>query len=312
MTAADRNALADAARGLALKVQADDTTGVQAASTADLTKDAASLEYLVGNTSTKLASSAPAVDQVYLLDASDLKKNADGTPGEAQFFCSLNQTTAEVQFTIGALPPGRYGFAIVTFASAKPWRLSLLMRQDSSPNGVAHWLLAGFYPSAMTAAGHDGLWYWTQARQMTKDKQPWVAWLYYQEAQTLLSPAGFVMTTHMDKLRTEASGAAPSVLSEGISADTPLVVKAADGTEYRFTALGVDDSLAQASVDVAAHFKADLISDPVAARKRNDAAAAALVAAYPELRKPFHGVWIYAETKGQPPFATEEPMDAIK
>jgi hypothetical protein len=58
--------------------------------------------------------------------------------------------------------------------------------------------------------------------------------------------------------------------------------------------------------------KADPISDPVAARKRNDAAAAALVAAYPELRKPFHGVWIYAETAGQPPFATEQPMADIK
>jgi hypothetical protein len=102
------------------------------------------------------------------------------------------------------------------------------------------------------------------------------------------------------------------VLSEGISADTPLVVKAADGTEYRFTELGVDDSLGQASVDVAAHFKADPISDPVAARRRNDAAAAALVAAYPELRKPFHGIWSYAESPGQPPFATEEPMDAVK
>jgi hypothetical protein len=65
-------------------------------------------------------------------------------------------------------------------------------------------------------------------------------------------------------------------------------------------------------VDVAAHLKADPISDPVAARKRNDAAAAALVAAYPELRRPFHGVWIYAESAGQPPFATEQPMAEIK
>lgn len=131
MAVADRTALADAATSLALKVQADDNAGVRAASTADLNKDAASLEYLVGNTSTKLAGSLPTVDEVYVLDATDLKKNADGTAGEAQFFCSLNKTAAEVQFTIPALPPGRYGFAIVTFASAKPWRLSLLMRQES-------------------------------------------------------------------------------------------------------------------------------------------------------------------------------------
>jgi len=307
MTPADRSALADAARSLALKVQSADTAGLRLTLTPELTKDAAAFEYLVGNTSTKLTGSAAVVEQVYLLDASGLKKNADGSPAEAQFFCSLNKTTAEVQFSIPALPPGRYGFALVTFAAPKPWRLSMLMRQEAG-----RWLLAGFYPSAMTAAGHDGLWYWTEARQMAKSKQQWVAWLYYQEAQRLLSPADFVMTTHLDKLRTEASGAAPSVLSEGISADSPLVGKAADGTEYRFTVLGVDDSLGQASVDVAAHYKADSISDPVLARKRNDAAAAALVAAYPELRKPFHGVWVFAESTGKPPFATEAPMEAIK
>ena len=307
MSAPDRAGLADAARGFAEKVQADDNAGIRSAATADLTKNAAALEYVIGNTSTKLTGAAPVIDQIYLLDASDLKQNPDGSTRDAQFFCSLNKTTAEVQFAIPSLTPGRYGFAIVTFSGAKPWRLSFLMRQESS-----QWLLAGFYPSAMTAAGHDGLWYWTQARQMTKNKQTWVAWLYYQEAQRLLSPADFVMTTHLDKLRTEAAGAAPSVLSEGISADAPLVVKAVDGTEYRFTALGVDDSLGQSSVDVAARFKADPISDPVAARKRNDAAAAALVAAYPEMRGSFHGVWSYAESAGQPPFATEEPMDAIK
>ncbi|HEY5055937.1 MAG TPA: hypothetical protein VII58_07240 [Acidobacteriaceae bacterium] len=307
MTPADRSALADAARSVALKVQADDTAGLRSTLTPELTRDAAAFEYLAGSTSTKLAGSTAVVEQVYLLDASDLKKNADGSPAEAQFFCSLNKTTAEVQFSIPALPPGRYGFALVTFASAKPWRLSLLMRQEGG-----RWLLAGFYPSAMTAAGHDGMWYWTEARQMAKSKQQWVAWLYYQEAERLLSPAEFVMTTHLDKLRTEAGGAAPSVLSEGISTDSPLVVKAADGTEYRFTVLGVDDSLGQASVDVAAHYKADSIADPVAARKRNDAAAAALVAAYPELRKPFHGVWVFAESAGKPPFATEAPMGEIK
>jgi hypothetical protein len=309
MTPAERTSLADAARSLALKVQADDLTGLRGALTPELTKDAAAFEYLVGNTSTKLTGGPPVVEEIYTLDATNLKKNTDGSAPDAQFFCSLNNTTSEVQFTIPALPPGKYGFAIVTFApaSGKPWRLSFLLREDAG-----RWLMAGFYPSAMTAAGHDGLWYWTEARQMTKQKLPWVAWLYYQQAERLLTPAGFVLSTHLDKLHTEAAGAAPPVLAEGISADTPLVVKAADGTEYRFTGLGVDDSLGQSSVDVAAHMKADPISDPVAARKRNDAAAAALVAAYPELRKPFHGVWIYAETAGQPPFATEQPMADIK
>ena len=74
----------------------------------------------------------------------------------------------EAEFAIPALPPGKYAFAMVTVAPAPvatkpaPWHLSFLMRQEQR----GKWLLAGFYPKPMTAAGHDGLWYWTQARKM--------------------------------------------------------------------------------------------------------------------------------------------------
>ena len=36
-----------------------------------------------------------------------------------------------------------------------------------------------------------------------------------------------------------------------------------------------------------------------------------LLAAYPELRKAFQGVWVFAETSGQNPYATEEAMGEI-
>ena len=42
--------------------------------------------------------------------------------------------------------------------------------------GVVVGMLAGFYPKPLTAATHDGLWYWTQARQLEKGQQPWNAW----------------------------------------------------------------------------------------------------------------------------------------
>jgi hypothetical protein len=38
----------------------------------------------------------------------------------------------------------------------------------------------------------------------------------------------------------------------------------------------------------------------------------ALLAAYPEMRKPFHGVWVFAEEAGKNPFATEQPMEEIR
>jgi hypothetical protein len=112
-------------------------------------------------------------------------------------------------------------------------------------------------------------------------------------------------------LKTEQTAAAPPALSDGISSTTPLVVKGAGGTEYRFVGLGVDDSLGAPKIDVVAHLSVEAAVDPVAAKKRNADAASALLAAYPELRKAFHGVWIFAETTGQNPYATEEAMGEI-
>jgi hypothetical protein len=226
---------------------------------------------------------------------------------DARFFCSLNKSMAEADFLISGLAPGRYGFVIVDVADASsPWRLSFLLRQDQG-----QWAMAGFYPKPLSAAGHDGLWYWTQARTMKAQKERWNAWLYYQQAESLLIPVSFVQSTHLEKLKAEASAAAPPALSEGVSPEAPLVVKGPDGVEYHFTALGVDDSLAKDKIDVMAHLKVDQIGDPVAAHKRNSDAMVALLAAYPEMRKPFHGVWMVADVPGQNPFATEQAMSEI-
>lgn len=306
MAAAERDAIAAAARSLATAIQGDDLNGLKAQTVPEYAQNFGGISYVVGNTAPKLKGGTATVDQVYLLDATMIKKQADGSIPDAQFFCSLNRSPRETDFIIPNLPPGRYAFSMVNVASPAPWRLSFLMRQESG-----HWLLAGLFPQPQTAAGHDGLWYWQQARQMTAAKQPWNAWLFYQQAQSLLRPATFVQSTHLEQLRTEEAKAAPPTLSEGISADAPLVVKAANGTEYRFTALDTDDTLAKEKVDIAVHLKADAAPDPVAGRKRNTEAMTALLAAYPELRKAFHGVWVFADTGTQSPVATEQAMAEI-
>ena len=307
MTAADRDALAAAGRSLAAKVQANDVSGLQAATAAAYAKDFSGIGPVVGSTAAKVKGGTPVVEQVYLLDGTQLKRGADGSVPDAQFFCSLNKSMAEADFTISGLDPGRYGFVMVDVSDvSSPWRLSFLLRQDQG-----QWAMAGFYPKPLTAAGHDGLWYWTQARTMTAQKERWNAWLYYQQAESLLRPAIFVQSTHLEKLKTEASAAAPPVLSEGVTPEAPLVVKGPDGVEYHFTALGVDDSLAKDKIDITAHLKVDQIGDPMAARKRNTDAMIALLTAYPEMRKPFHGVWIVADVPGQNPFATEQAMSEI-
>ncbi len=307
MVPADRTSVAETASALASRMQMADAAGLRSLSIAEVAKDFAGISETVSSTAPRLKGTSLVVEQVYLLDATKLKAAADGGNGDAQFYCTLNRTSAEVNLLIPALPPGRYAFAIVTAGGVPaPWRLSFLLRQEQGK-----WLMAGLYPRPLTAAGHDGLWYWTQARQMVARKEPWNAWLYLHEAESLMQPAGFVESSHLEKLQAEVTSAAPPALSDGVGPDTPLVVKAKDGAEYRFTGLGVDDSLGAANVDVAVHMKVDALGDQAAARKRNIAAMSALLAAYPEMRKPFHGIWVFADVQGQSTYATEQAMSDL-
>ena len=199
MTVADRDALVATARSLAAKVQANDVSGLQAATAPEYAKDFSGIGTVVGSTAVKVKDGTLSVEQVYLLDGTQLKRGADGTLPDAQFFCSLNKSMAETDFLIPGLAPGRYGFVMVTVDGSSPWRLSFLLRQEQG----GKWVMAGFYPKPLLAAGHDGLWYWKQARTMTAQKEHWNAWLYYQEAENLLVPANFIQSTHLEKLKAE-------------------------------------------------------------------------------------------------------------
>ncbi|HWZ50283.1 MAG TPA: hypothetical protein VNW54_02350 [Granulicella sp.] len=322
MAPAERDSLAAAARVLALKVQANDIASLRLLVEPEYDKDPGPMTHLVASVSPKLKDAELVVEQVYLLDATGLKPGIDGKPSDAEFFCSLNKSPAQTDFLIPGLPAGRYGFVIVSGEGTKtPWSLSFLLRQENRS-----WLMAGFYPKPLTAAGHDGVWYWTQARELASQKRGWNAYLFYHQAQMLLQPVNFISSTNLDKLKKETEAATPPALSEGISANAPLVVKAADGTEYRFTSFTTDDSLGGGQLDVAVHLQADTTgdSDPSAApakgkpaparlspEARNRNAMSALLAAYPELRSRFHGVWVFADTPGQNPVVTEAAMAEI-
>ncbi len=222
---AERDALAQAAVTFSQRVQANDSNGVRGLTIAEYSQNFGGIATAISTAALKIQGGRLEVDSIYLLDASDLKPVAGATTAEAQFFCSLNQTSSEASFVIPGLPPGLYGFAMVNAtASAGPWQLCFLLRQEQGT-----WKLAGFYPRALTAAGHDGLWYWTTARTMVKDKDLWSAWLYYQESENLLRPVGFLGSSHFEKLQAEQLSAAPPALSGGISADAPLVVKGKGG-----------------------------------------------------------------------------------
>jgi len=305
MQPALRDALMSTAKMLAAAVQANDAAKVRANTVAEYATDFSATEFLIRSTSPKISGENLLVSSVYGLDASSRKKD-DTT--DAEFSCPLTATMLETDFSIPGLPPGNYGFAVVDAVDGpQPWMLSFLLRQDG---GV--WKMAGFYQHAETAAGHDGLWYWKEARAATQAKQPWAAWLLYGEAYALLTPANFVQSTHLDKLAAEQRAVAPPELSNGIGKDAPLVVKGMNGAEFHFTGLSTDRSEDGTKVNIMLHLRAEPGADAPSARVRNEAAAAAFVKAHPEVRKDFQGVWVFAENDTQQPIAmTQRDMSQI-
>ncbi len=301
MQPGDREALAEASREIAGKMQTGDLTGLQAQTVAEFASNFGGIRQAVQELEPHLQGDSLVLDDIFLLDATGL-----GAGAEAQFFCTLNRSQADVDLSINGLTSGVYGFAVVRASGSSPWRISMLLRRD---NG--RWLLAGFFPGATTAAGHDGVWYWREARRLAVARQIWSAWLFFGEARALLQPAPFVQSSHLERLEDERKSAAPPALSAGISATTPLVVKGVDTTEYRFTALSADSVLGRDKLDVLAHVEGQA-GDAAALRSQGDGAARALLAAYPELRSSFGGVLIALDLPGSTqPLITERPIAEI-
>ena len=177
-------------------------------------KDFTGIGPVVGSTAAKVKGGTLTVEQVYLLDGTQLKRGADGSIPDAQFFCSLNKSVAEADFAdLGACSRALW----ICDGGCVAIRVRRGGCRFCCGEDQGRWTMAGFYPKPLSAAGHDGLWYWTQARTMTAQKERWNAWLYYQQAESLLRPANFIQSTHLEKLRTEASAAAPPALSEGVT-----------------------------------------------------------------------------------------------
>lgn len=299
-----RTAIQSSANELAGYIAAGASDKVRARTIPQFASDQFSgIQSAVQDAATHFKGTAPILQSLWLLDATDLKPGSDGTLQDGQFFCSLKQSASSVTVTIPSLPPGRYAVAIANGQGSAAWRLTLLLQEVAG-----RWQLAGLFPEAMTMGGHDGLWYWNTARSYRDQKQPWNAWISYQIAHRLLQPAPFMTSSHLDKLDDEMTKAAPAALSQGVSSRVPLVLKTADGQDLFVTDIAPDDSLGDNTVDVGIHIRAEAIADPVKARARNRAAALAFARAYPELRNAFHGIWVYADAPGQPPFATEEPF----
>ncbi|AFL87861.1 hypothetical protein Terro_1554 [Terriglobus roseus DSM 18391] len=309
MTAADRDALVRAGEQFAALTAANNAEGVRAQTMPQFAQDFGGIAEAIRTAAPKLQGASFVPDTVWILDASTSKPGADGSAQDAQFFCNLNRGSLQTSFLIPALPAGRYALVVLnTAGTADPYQIAMLLRQSATGT----WQLGGLFPRATTAGGHDGLWFWKAARDFAAKKQSWNAFVYYNEAEQLLKPVSFLSSSHLESLQAERSKAAPPALSTGISTSQPLVIAPKAGAEVRVTSLEALNAPAQAGIDLLAHVRTeDALTDPVASRARNTAAAKAIVAAYPELRTAFHGVWIVADLPNGTTFVSEEPMGAL-
>ena len=297
MPASDRVALTATAQSFAARVQANDAAGLKALTIPQYAQNFDGIAAAIQTTAPKIAADTLTVTSLYLLEVTESTHTAASTvTADTQFFCTLS-TSAEVSFTFPHLLPNRYAFVTVRAQGTQTaWQLSFVLQQTSKD-----WQLAGFYPRAAMAAGHDGLWYWTQARLYTKQNQHWNAWLYYSVADALLTPVEFVSSTNRSKLQAEQTDAMPQPLqANGISPQHPLTAGGFD-----FTAIGTQPSQDGKSLELALHITATDVSDPVAVRARGLQAIEALFTAYPEFGSAFTSAWVYADAPGQSSFAIE-------
>jgi hypothetical protein len=295
MAEADRASLVQAGKTLAAAVQSGNAAAVQALTIPKVKAQFDSITSTIEQTAPLLTGATITIDALYGLDASDLKSSAEDT----QFFCGVPGSPLHVDFTIPQLPQGRYALVLVHATGVRqPQQMAFLLQKNGD------WQMAGFFVKPLLVAGHDSVWYWTRARAFDQKNQKWNAYFYYTTAAYLASPADFLTSTNLEKLNQEIANSRP----DGLPGAQPIVVSEGNQT-YSISDLHTDGSLG--GLDLVIRYAATDVSDPVATRARNLEVMKATLAAHPELREGFHGLWVFAEAPPQRPFGNELAMGDI-
>jgi hypothetical protein len=299
MSDAQRTQYEQAIRGLAVEIQSGNLAAVKANTISSVAAQFDSIAGTIQSVSPMIQGAGLTIQSIYNLRATDLK-----SPQDTQFFCSVPGSQLLINLSIPQLPPGDYVFTVVHATGVnQPRQISMILAND--PAGSAQWKLAGIFVRPLTSAGHDGVWYWSQARAYATRKQEWNAYFYYQTAVDLLTPVDFISSPNLDKLQKEMNGVRP----EDLPGTEPMKV-AVNQQVFEITDVHTDGSLG--GLDLVVNYKTSDVSDPVATRSRNIDVMKALLKRHPELREAFHGLWVYAHAEGQKPFAIELPMNQIQ
>jgi len=301
MNAAQRTPLEESAKMLGANVQSGNAAAVQAQTISAVASQFNGIAGSIQAINTDIRSAVVTVDDLYLLDASDMK-----AAGEAQFFCGVSGSPLTVVVTIPNLPPGKYALAILHATGVQqPQQISMVLEND--PAGSSMWKLAGFFTKPMTLSGHDGIWYWRQARDYAAKHDEWSAWFYYQTALNLLTPVDFISSPNLQKLQHEAEATKPGDLP-GVD---PMRLNA--GTQ-NFEITNVHPGEFSRQLDLIVTYNAPPNQNLIQSREQVTAVMRALLQQHPGLAQAFHGLWVYAAVPGSPvsPFALELPIDQIQ
>jgi hypothetical protein len=292
----DRQALSAAGGRLAVAVAEQDYAALKAALLPAVAQDWDGIRGVVESSASLMKGGQIQLRSLYLLDAASLS-----APADTQFFCTSSSGAMTVTLTMRALPPGRYA-VVLAEATGAPYagQLAIILAWDGPANG---WKLGGLTVRPGALDGQDGVWWWTHARQLASDDQPWAAWYAYETARMLLLPVDFLASPNLDKLGTEQAA-----IKNSPQEAFPLTLP--DGARsWKIDAIHLDPTLLHADLGVV--YESTGVTDPAALRTEAIAVLSAVLKAQPGLRANFHGLWAYAVKDGKRNPVLELPMAQI-
>lgn len=294
----DRDALTAVGGRLAMAVLAQDYAALQAALLPSEASEWPGIRDSVELGGPQVKGGQIQLRNIYLLDASTAKATED-----TQFFCSNTNGSLTVTMNMPQLPPGRYAVILADAAGAPlAGQIGLILAWD--PTGSAPtWKLAGLSVRQGVFDGHDGVWYWSRARELAKDGQAWSAWYSYDAARYLLLPVDFLSSPNLEKLVQEQDQ-----IQNSPKNFFPYTLQQGDRT-WKIDAVQLDASLREP--DLAVVYESTGVTDPAAIRTEAGAVLSALLKAQPALRQNFHGLWAIAMKDGKRSPVIELPMAQI-
>ena len=292
----DRDALSAAGGRLAVAVAQQDLAALKAALLPVVAADWEGISTEAQAGASLMKGGQIQLRSLYLLDATSL-----AAPADTQFFCTSASGSLTVTLTMRALPPGRYALVLADAAGA-PYagQLAIILAWDGPANG---WKLGGLTIRPGAIEGHDGVWWWTRARELARDNQFWAAWYAYETARALLLPVDILSSPNLEKLSGEQTALRNSP-------QTAFPMTLPDGPRaWKINTIHLDLSLLHADLGVV--YESTGVTDPAAVRTEAIAVLTAVLKAQPVLRQNFHGLWAYTVKDGKRTPVLELPMVQI-